>query len=230
MNTPTATQPAITGIITDNTMRTLSGKVLDLRNPNSEMIDVRDISSGLANNSHFAGQTPYFFSIAQHSVMVCDEFAIQNPDAPDNMKLLALLHDAAEAYVGDVIKPLKVLLPFYSEIESNIMLAIAAKYDLPIICGMPKIKSYDLYVQNVEYNAFYRGGKISYMDPEQARRIFLDRFAKYYKTTSPNEEFVTCAKCELRHRKSERKEKYDEEYYWTTNHCPRCGDDSIYKE
>lgn len=181
MNTQTAqTARALIGAGTlDGTMRTLSGKILNLVHPTSDMIDINDIASGLANNSHFAGQTPYFFSIAQHCVMVCDAYCFQNPEASNSMKLLALLHDAAEAYVGDVIKPLKVMLPDYSEIEKKIMNAVACRFELPILL-LPAIKPFDLYIQNVEYNAFYEGGKINYLDPEQARKIFLDRFHEYY--------------------------------------------------
>lgn len=163
----------------DGTMITASGRKLDLLNPTSEMINIRDIASGLANNSHFAGQTPKFFSIAQHCVMVCDEYAIQNPSAPDKMKLLALLHDAAEAYIGDMIKPIKVFLPQFVELEYKLMTAIGERFRLPIDM-LQSIKPYDLWAQNVEFNAFYRGGKIDYLDPQQARRIFLDRFIRYY--------------------------------------------------
>lgn len=178
MQTQTS-EPCISITNLDGTMTTLSGIKLNLLLPTSDMIEIGDIASGLANNSHFAGQTPYFFSIAQHCVLVCDEYAIQNPDASDNMKLLALLHDAAEAYIGDMIKPLKVFLPDFVRLEHEIMMAVAARFELPIH-NLAKIKPYDLWAQNVEYNAFYRGGSINYLDPETARKVFMDRFNEYY--------------------------------------------------
>ena len=163
----------------NGTMRTLSGKILDLRNPDSSMIDINDIASGLANNSHFAGQTPYFFSIAQHCIMVCDEYAKQNQNAPDTLKLLALLHDAAEAYIGDMIKPLKVFLPYFQQVENGIMMAVASKFGLPLDNCTSAIKPFDIWAQRIEYNAFYHNCHIVYMDPEQARREFLERFKRY---------------------------------------------------
>ena len=172
-------EPAIHPSNLDGCMRTLSGKKFDLLNPSPDMININDIASGLANSGHFSGQSPYMFSIAQHCVMVCDEYALQNPDAPDKMKLLALMHDASEGYTGDLIKPLKVLLPGFVEIENRIMAAISIRYNLPA-SRLPEIKPYDLYIQNVEYNAFYRSGPITYMDPETARKVFLDRFNEYY--------------------------------------------------
>ncbi|MBV5313677.1 MAG: hypothetical protein JZU47_10300 [Prolixibacteraceae bacterium] len=163
-----------TGII-----QTLSGKQFSLFEPRPEMVDIKDIAAGLANKGHFSGLTPSFFSIAQHSVMVCDEFAAFEPQVDPGLKLLALLHDAAEAYVGDMIKPLKVRIPQFAEIEENILKVICAKYGLDY-SSLHLIKSTDLFIQEVEYNAFYRGGHIRYMNPEQAKHEFLDRFTMYY--------------------------------------------------
>ncbi|MFV0376885.1 MAG: hypothetical protein ACK5JD_06225 [Mangrovibacterium sp.] len=173
------TTPAICAETLNGTMTTFSGIQLDLMNPLRSMIELDDIATGLANKGHFSGQTPYYFSIAQHCILVCDEFCLQNPTAPDELKLLALLHDASEAYIGDMIKPLKVFMPDFVSIENRLMKVIAYRYDLPYgLLGM--IKPYDLYVQNLEYNAFYRGGQLGYMDAEQSRRVFVDRFKEYY--------------------------------------------------
>jgi 5'-deoxynucleotidase YfbR-like HD superfamily hydrolase len=160
-------------------MRTLSGKKLNILYPTTAMIEISDIAQGLSNNSHFAGQIPHFFSIAQHSVMVCDEYATSNPEVSDDMKLLALMHDASEGYLGDVIKPLKIYLPDFVRIEKRLMMIIANRYNLPIE-RIAEIKQYDLLVQNIEYNAFYRNAEIDYMESARAYRIFLDRFNEYY--------------------------------------------------
>jgi len=168
-------EPSIeTGIIL-----TLSGKHFNLFNPTPEMIDIHDIASGLSNKGHFSGLTPSFFSIAQHSTMVCDEFSFWDPLVDPGLKLLALLHDAAEAYVGDMIKPLKVRMPQFSVIEDQIMQAICARYSLDD-SSLHLIKPTDLFIQEVEYNAFYRGGRITYMNPQQANHEFLERFKEYY--------------------------------------------------
>ncbi len=163
-----------TGII-----RTLSGKHFNLFEPTPEMIDIQDIASGLANKGHFSGLTPSFFSIAQHSVMVCDEFAFWDFSIDPRLKLLALLHDAAEAYIGDMIKPLKVRIPQFSEVEDQIMKAICQRFGIDH-SSLHLIKSTDLFIQEVEYNAFYLGGRITCMNPEKARAEFLNRFKVYY--------------------------------------------------
>jgi hypothetical protein len=143
------------------------------------MIDIRDIASGLSNKGHFSGLTPSYFSIAQHCVMVCDEFAFWDFFIDPKLKLLALLHDAAEAYIGDMIKPLKVRFPQFSEVEENIMKVICAKYGLDY-SSLHLVKTTDLFIQEVEYNAFYNHGRITYMNPKQAKIEFLDRFKIYY--------------------------------------------------
>lgn len=160
-------------------IQTLSGKQFSLFDPTPEMIDIRDIAAGLSNKGHFSGLTPSFFSIAQHSVMVCDEFSFWDPFIDPGLKLLALLHDAAEAYIGDMIKPLKVRIPQFSEVEDNIMKAICAKYGMDF-SRLHFIKPTDIFIQEVEYNAFYREGRITYMTPEKAKHEFLDRFKIYY--------------------------------------------------
>ena len=169
------------------TLRTLTGKKFNIFEPRPEMIDIRDIASGLANKGHFSGLTPRYFSIAEHSILVCDEFSFWNNEQPDSVKLLALLHDASEAYIGDMIKPLKVHMPDFVRLEDGIMNVIAQRFDLDL-AKMPVIKSSDLLVQDWEFSAFYRNGaglgtlgnRIQYLDPERAKTVFLDRFTEYY--------------------------------------------------
>lgn len=172
-------EPAISPKKLDGTMRTISGKSFDLIHPSPEMIDIQDIASGLSNQGHFNGQSPYMFPISQHCILVCDTYSLDNPDETDEMKLMALLHDASEAYTGDVINPLKILLPDFINIENSIMRAIAIRYNLPIR-RMSEIKSTDLLIQNLEYDGFYRDQPITYLDPETARKLFIDRFKEFY--------------------------------------------------
>lgn len=158
---------------------TLTGKQFNLFEPTPEMIDIRDIAAGLSNKGHFSGLTPSYFSIAQHCVMVCDEFAFWDFFIDPKLKLLALLHDAAEAYIGDMIKPLKVRIAQFAQVEENIMKAICARYGMDY-SSLHLIKATDLFVQEVEYNAFYRKGRITYMNHERAKHEFIDRFKIYY--------------------------------------------------
>lgn len=103
---------------------THAGKHFDLTDPQPEMVDALDIAHGLANCCRFAGQSNWFYSVAQHSVLVSEI-------VPHEFALEALLHDAAEAYIGDITKPLKRLLPDYRAIERRVDAAIRAAFDLP---------------------------------------------------------------------------------------------------
>lgn len=102
---------------------TRSGRQVSLLNPQYSQIDIGDIAHGLAFQCRFNGQTSRFYSIAQHCLMVTSIL-------PDHLKLAGLLHDAAEAYIGDVVQPLKVLLPDYQVIESNFNQAIGLRFNV----------------------------------------------------------------------------------------------------
>lgn len=84
---------------------TFTGKEIELINFRSEDVDIRDIVQSLCNICRFNGHVPSFYSVAEHSVRAAD-FAIQEGMSTE-MALTALLHDAAEAYVGDMVRPLK---------------------------------------------------------------------------------------------------------------------------
>ena len=102
---------------------TRSGRQVNLLDPQYSQIDIGDIAHGLAYQCRFNGQTSRFYSIAQHSLMVASIL-------PDHLKLAGLLHDAAEAYVGDVVQPLKVLLPDYQSIENRFTQAIGLRFNV----------------------------------------------------------------------------------------------------
>lgn len=170
----------------DGCINTLSGVKFNLFNPTTDMICVEDIARGLAFNSHFNGQCPRYFSIAEHSLMVYDLIYDDiKADAGEHFykKLLAgLLHDASEAYTGDMLKPLKVHLPLFIEVENRIMEVIFKKFNLDI--GLLKfVKPYDVVVQKIEYRAFFypeefakENIKLRYMTPENAYDSFLTHF------------------------------------------------------
>lgn len=105
---------------------TRTGKHFDLVDPQPDMINVLDIAHGLSNCCRFAGQSHLFYSVAQHSVLASEI-------VPEGFELEALLHDASEAYLGDVTRPLKQLLPDYREIERRVEDAIRAAFGLPSV-------------------------------------------------------------------------------------------------
>ena len=89
--------------------------------PRIDKVEIEDIAHGLAFQCRFNGQTCDFYSVAQHSLIVVDL-------VPDELKLAALLHDAAEAYLGDLVKPLKALVPAFSTIEDRVTQLIAKAF------------------------------------------------------------------------------------------------------
>jgi len=109
-------------LYTPNCIRTISGRYVNLLEPTPDMIDIYDIAHGLARQYRFGGHSKLPFSVLQHSI--CVSTACQS-------KLAGLLHDAAEAYIGDIPTPLKKLLPQYQEIEDRLMKVISAKYGFP---------------------------------------------------------------------------------------------------
>jgi uncharacterized protein len=88
---------------THNFIQTYTGIAFDLEHPAAEMIDIRDISHALSMLCRFTGHVQSFYSVAQHSCIVAHEVAAAHPA----LGLAALLHDAAEAYLGDWSSPLK---------------------------------------------------------------------------------------------------------------------------
>lgn len=102
---------------------TYLGNRFDPIKPSIEQVDVIDIAHGLANQGRFNGQTKTYYSIAQHSLMVADIVYALTGDL--RLTYAALHHDDTEAYLGDVVKPLKALLPIYAYLEDQVNEIIA---------------------------------------------------------------------------------------------------------
>ncbi len=107
-------------------INTVSGKRFDILDPKEDQIDITDIARGLSNIGRYSGQTKEFYSVAEHSYLA--SYAI---DQRDDLPLMALLHDSAEAYLGDVTSPLKALLPKYRGLETLVLRIILRKFGLP---------------------------------------------------------------------------------------------------
>lgn len=103
---------------------TYTGKKIWPLDPKAEDIEILDIAIGLSRICRFASQTRDFYSVAQHCVIA--SHLVPGPDA-----LWALLHDAQEAYICDLPKPLKQLFPKYEEAEMRLTLAVMEKFELP---------------------------------------------------------------------------------------------------
>jgi uncharacterized protein len=113
--------------------RMLSGRRLDLLDPSPLDIEIEDIAHGLARVARWNGQTKgdHAFSVAQHCVVVSQLFAHANPRASIHDVLAALLHDAPEYVVGDMISPFKAALGVdYKAFESRLLSAIHVRFGL----------------------------------------------------------------------------------------------------
>jgi uncharacterized protein len=114
--------------------RMLSGRRLDLINPSPLDVEIGDIAHGLARVARWNGQTkgPEIFSVAQHSLLVEALFAAGEPPPSAKAQLAALLHDAPEYVIGDMISPFKAAIGGdYKAIEARLKQAIHIRFGLP---------------------------------------------------------------------------------------------------
>ena len=114
--------------------RMLSGRRLDLLDPSPLDIEIEDIAHGLARVARWNGQTKgnHAFSVAQHCVLVEQIFAHCNARPSKQLRLAALLHDAPEYVIGDMISPFKAALGLnYKAFEHRLMAAIHIRFGLP---------------------------------------------------------------------------------------------------
>jgi uncharacterized protein len=114
--------------------RMLSGRRLDLIDPSPLDVEIGDIAHGLARVARWNGQTkgPEIFSVAQHSLLVEAFFAVGGPQPSGKARLAALLHDAPEYVIGDMISPFKAAIGGdYKLIEARLKRAIHIRFGLP---------------------------------------------------------------------------------------------------
>jgi 5'-deoxynucleotidase YfbR-like HD superfamily hydrolase len=114
--------------------RMLSGRRLDLLDPSPLDVEIEDIAHGLARVARWNGQTsgPHIFSVAQHSVLVERIAGSIDPGAPARWRMAALLHDAPEYVIGDMISPFKAVIgESYKSVELRILAAIHLRFALP---------------------------------------------------------------------------------------------------
>ena len=106
-------------------IETYTGKRFYPLDPDPSSVDIEDIAHALSNLCRFTGHCREFYSVATHSILCSAEArAYYWRDSDARMGLLALLHDAAEAYCSDIAYPIKPHLTGYAEIEGRIMQAI----------------------------------------------------------------------------------------------------------
>ncbi len=178
----------------------LSGRKLDILSPSPFDVEIEDIALGLSRVTRWNGQTigTHAYSVAQHSILVEELFSYEYKGLNKKWKLAALLHDAPEYVIGDLITPFKYALNnSYRLVEDNLMKAINIRFGLPAIIPKPielKIKKVDKAL--AWYEAIAIGGytenealqilkkpkikfiqsKIFPLEPNSIAETFLKRF------------------------------------------------------
>ncbi len=129
---------------------TFSGRMIDLCNPRPEDVDFADIAHALSNLCRWGGHTSRYYSVAEHCVLV--SYLV-----PKRLAIQGLLHDAHEAYVGDVITPIKVRLgEEYGKIAERWDAAISRRYKVGgLVDPEPEIKDADLMALSIEYKTLF---------------------------------------------------------------------------
>lgn len=166
-------------------MQTFTGAAFYLLNPRPEEINPVDIAHALGNLCRYSGAVTCFYSVAEHCWLM--SHAVSPPNA-----LPALLHDATEAYLGDVIAPLKLLLPQYRGIEDRLAGVIGDRFRLPRTLPV-EVKHADRRILLDERAAVMAdpqlpwqstagltplGVRVRCWDPVTAKTMFLQRLAE----------------------------------------------------
>lgn len=152
--------------------RMLSGRRLDLINPSAMDIEIEDIAQGISRVARWNGQTTgeHAFSVAQHSVVVEEIARVLQPTASKEWLLAALLHDASEYVVGDMISPFKNALGVdYRAFEDKLMQAIHIRFGLPAVIT-PQMKKFIKRADKV--SAYLEATQIAGFSEVESRKIF----------------------------------------------------------
>ncbi len=163
-------------------VRTYSGIFINPLDPQPASIRIDDIARGLSNVCRYAGQCRFHYSVAQHSIHIVEE--LERQGAERDVIVSALLHDASEAYLGDVPKPLKVQPEYeaYRVCEKRLQDVIYARFFIP--GEFPIVKELDVNIWGNEVPVLFPGETaihdrkiekltITKWSPDQAYEMFM---------------------------------------------------------
>ena len=182
--------------------RMLSGRRLDILDPSPVDVELSDIAHGLARVARWNGQTrgDYPFSVAQHSVLVLEIFTALAPEADARARLYALLHDAPEYVMGDIISPFKAAMGGnYKDVEKRLLGAVHIRFSLP--AQAPGAVSKAIKVADREA-AYFEAVHLAGFAPDEARKFFgeptlpafdldsFDRLIRPWPTREAHDRFV----------------------------------------
>lgn len=159
--------------INPNAMLVHSGILFDVFNPNPEDIRIIDISHALSNICRYGGHSPKFYSVAQHCVLC----SLQIGTPKEQMEFL--MHDASEAYLADMPRPIKRNLPEYIRVEDALLEVIFKHFGLTFPLT-DKVHQVDDAMLQFEYKSFYDDEESNpnfvFWTPEEAKAKFLARY------------------------------------------------------
>ena len=182
-------------------MQSRTGRLIDLDHPTPDMIDIEDIAHALSMICRFGGQCRHFYSVAEHSLIVeqlghknLDEYSrLPNP----TLAMALLLHDSAEAYIGDIITPIKNLFsPGVQDLEALWLSTIQKRFNLGTTLAHPEpaIRQSDLEALSIEVKTLFdpktewcnsfvvptnehlKRISVMCLSPHKAKQRFLSRF------------------------------------------------------
>lgn len=134
-----------------STFTTVSRVQFDLANPTPEMVKPEDIAYALSRICRYGGHTPTYYTVGQHSLLVAHLCRLEGIYSAT--PLFGLLHDAAEAYVGDVISPLKKMLgTVYTDIEDRVLATIHKA--LGVRTDVKELPDIEMTVKWADYEAY----------------------------------------------------------------------------
>jgi uncharacterized protein len=152
--------------------RMLSGRRLDLLDPSPLDIEIADIAHGLARVARWNGQTSgaHIFSVAQHTLLVEAVMREQSPRVDASVRLAALLHDAPEYVIGDMISPFKAVLGGdYKVVEKRLLSAIHIRFGLPPVLDPATARQ----IKDADKGAAYlEATELAGFAEAEARRLF----------------------------------------------------------
>lgn len=175
--------------MSEPTILTATGRYFRFNDPEGYEYDIEDIAHALSHLCRYTGHCNEFYSVAQHSVLV-------SMVVPKPLAMQGLMHDASEAYLGDVSSPLKSLLPNYKALEERVERAIYKSFKLPFPFD-PHIKTADMRMLMTEKRDIcvqtsqcekewpdfkpYSNFRVKPVPPNQAKSLFLMRFSQLSK-------------------------------------------------
>jgi hypothetical protein len=156
-----------------HSIATYTGKSFDLSIMDPESITIEDIARGLSMNCRWGGHVKTFCSVAEHSIRVSEQLD------DDNM-FAGLMHDASEAYLLDMPKPFKTMMPDYVALEEKLMKVIADKFNFQYPLS-PVVKAADKFILEWEWeHVKSKNLHVRTMTPQEAESEFLKRFRFLY--------------------------------------------------